>query len=138
MKSANEIPSRITVQVPLKFVTRGGRKAVFVPASDVPPSRRANHNNALIKALVRANRWRKLIEDGEYSSITELADATGTNQSYACQLLRMTLLSPEIVTDILNGKQCCELTLTTCLQSPPLAWSEQRKAFRVCLAPVIL
>lgn len=126
MKPAKEIPSRITVHVPLKFVTRGGRKAIFVPVSDAPSPSQANHNNALIKALARAYRWRKLIEDGEYASITELADAKGVNQSYACRLLRLTLLAPDIVTAILDGRHSEIMHLKALLRSFPLVWQHQR------------
>jgi hypothetical protein len=130
LKPAKEIPSRITVHVPLKFVTRGGRKTIFMPASDAPSPPPANHNKALIKALARAHCWRKLIEDGEYSSITELAHAKGVNQSYACRLLRLTLISPDIVKTILDGKQFSELQLHDLLRPFPLHWPGQLDCFR--------
>jgi hypothetical protein len=117
-------PSRITVQVPLRFVSRGGRKAVYVPVACATPQR--HHDNALLKALARAYRWRKLIEDGEYTSITELADAKGVNQSYACRLLRITLLAPELVTAILDGKQPAALTLKNLMKQFPLEWVWQQ------------
>jgi hypothetical protein len=125
VKHAKEIPSRITVHVPLKFVTRGGRKAIFVPVSDAAASPQANHSNALIKALARAHRWRKLIEDGEYASITELADAKGVNQSYACRLLRLTLLAPDIVDAVLNGRQPCTVKRADLLRPMPAEWRRQ-------------
>jgi hypothetical protein len=125
MKPAKEIHSRITVHVPLKFVTRGGRKTIFVPVADATPATQVNHNGALIKALARAHRWRKLIEDGEYASITELADAKGVNQSYACRLLRLTLLAPDIMVAILNGRQSSSLQLRTLLGPLPSAWPDQ-------------
>jgi hypothetical protein len=123
---AKGIPARITVQVPLRFVSRGGRKTVFVPVSDATPQR--HHDNALLKALARAYRWRKLIEDGEYASITELADAKGVNQSYACRLLRLTLLAPELVTTILDGRQPVAFTLKRAMKQFPLEWVRQRNA----------
>lgn len=126
MKPAKEIPARITVHVPLKFVTRGGRKAIFVPVSDAIPPKHTNHNNPMIKALARAYRWRKLIEEGEYTSITELADAKGVNQSYACRLLRLTLLSPDIMTVILDGRQSERLQLNGLLRPFPVEWQRQR------------
>lgn len=126
MKPGKEIPSRITVHVPLKFVARGGRKSIFVPVSETPTPPQANHNNALIKALARAYRWRKLIENGEYASITELADAKGVNQSYACRLLRLTLLAPGIVTAILDGRHPERLQLVELLKPHPADWSRQR------------
>ena len=126
MKPAKEIPARITVHVPLSFVTRGGRKAIFVPVADAPSPSQAKHNTALIKSLARAYRWRRLIEDGEYASITELADAKGVNQSYACRLLRLTLLSPAIVEAALSERQPADMNLASLMQPLPITWAEQQ------------
>ena len=38
-------------------------------------------------------------------SITELAEAEKINRSYVCRVLRLTLLAPEIVEMILEGRQ---------------------------------
>jgi hypothetical protein len=121
--TAKHMPATVTVQVPLRFVVRGGRKAIFVPVSDAPPTR--HHDHSLIKALARAYRWRRLIEDGEFASITELADAKGVNQSYACRLLRLTLLAPDSVRAILDGRQNPNLTIKQAMRPLPLAWAEQ-------------
>jgi hypothetical protein len=125
MKHSKEIRSRITVHVPLKFVARGGRKSIFIPVADAPPPSQTHRNNALIKALARAHHWRKLIEDGGYASITELADTKGLNQSYACRQLRLTLLAPSIVTAILNGSDGAAISLKRALQPFPDEWAGQ-------------
>jgi hypothetical protein len=119
-------PVRVTVQVPLRFASRGGRKAVFVPISSDPPRRL--HDAALLKAIARAYRWRKLIEAGDFVSITELADAKGVNQSYACRLLRLTLIAPKAVTAVLDGRQKPQMTLKRCIKPFPTEWNEQGKA----------
>lgn len=117
------LPKTITVAVSIRFERRGGRKTVISPApyAPLPPK----HDNALIKALARAYRWRRLIESGEYSSITELAKAEKINQSYACRLLRVTLLAPPIVETILNGKQPERLQLDHLLKPLPVEWRLQ-------------
>ena len=95
----------LTVQIPLRLRKRGGRKLMVVPEGTtawVPP--RARVDSAMVKAIARAHRWRRLIESGEYASITELAAAEKINQSYVCRILRLTLLTPEIVEAILDGR----------------------------------
>jgi hypothetical protein len=79
----------------------------------------------MVKALARAHRWRRLIEDSTYSSIAELAKDKGVNYSYAGRLLRLTLLAPDIVKAILDlrGKH---LTLHTLMRPLPPTWDEQR------------
>jgi hypothetical protein len=126
MKDFATLPETITVTVPIKIERRGGRKAVFSPTPHAPPT--PKHDNALIKALARAHRWRRMVEAGDYSSISELAKAEKVNQSYACRLLRLTLLAPEIVHAILDGRQPSSLTLRDLMQPLPAEWSAQNSA----------
>ena len=117
----------VTVHVPMRFSRRGGRKMIMTAAS--PPVAPPRIDNALLKALARAHRWRSQIESGEYATITELAKANNVNQSYACRLLRMTLLAPSIVVDVLNGRQNQKLTLENLTKPFPLCWAQQFSAF---------
>jgi hypothetical protein len=61
----------------------------------------------------------------DYASITELAKAEGVNQSYACRMLRLTLLAPGIVTTILNRTQDSDVMLKQLLEPLPVRWDEQ-------------
>jgi hypothetical protein len=114
----------VTVHVPMKFTLRGGRKTIIseiAPASAPLP----RTEDALLKALAKAFRWRSQIENAEYASITELAKARGVNDSYACRLLRLTLLSPELVTAILDHRQPADLTLKQLARQLPVEWDRQ-------------
>lgn len=71
-----------------------------------------------------------IIVDAEYSTIAELAEREGIAPSYMTRVLRLTLLAPEIVEAILDGKQGPEVTLSQCLEPLPPSWSEQTSAFR--------
>lgn len=125
--SKQTAPQTITVHVPMKFALRGGRRTVISEISPTaPPPPRTE--DALLKALAKAFRWRTQIENGEYESITELAKARGVNDSYACRLLRLTLLSPEIVTAILDGRQDPDLTLKQIARPLPTEWDRQLAA----------
>ena len=93
----------MTVHVPMTFQTRGGRKLVVTP--DGVPSwakPRQRIDNAMVKALGRAFRWQKLLDTGKYATIEEIAEAEKINTSYVSRILRLTLLSPEIVERILD------------------------------------
>lgn len=116
-------PKTVVVSVPIRFSRRGGRKTVISPVPYAPVP--TKFDNALIKALARAHRWRRMIEAGEYASISELAKSEKINQSYACRLLRLTLLAPAIVEAILNGTQPPRLQLGELLRPIPLEWDRQ-------------
>ena len=97
----------VTVQVPLTFRRRGGRKQVVAPEGWPGPAlapRPARVDGTLVKALARAHRWQGMLESGEYGSIEELARAERINPSYLARVLRLTLLAPEIVESILDGR----------------------------------
>jgi hypothetical protein len=113
----------ITVHVPMTFTVRGGRKTILSDAAPAPPQPRID--NALLKALARAHRWRRMIESGEYTSISELAKTEGVNQSYACRMLRLSLLAPSIVTAILDGRQDSDVMLKELMKPLPVRWDEQ-------------
>jgi hypothetical protein len=123
--AGNASASTITVHVPLTFSSRGGCKIIL---TDAIPPRQYRTDNALLKALAQAFRWRKRIESGEFASITELARSQGVNDSYACRLLRLTLLAPSTVTCILNGEHKPNLTLKELSKPFPIVWNEQFSA----------
>jgi hypothetical protein len=114
----------ITVRVPFTVRQRGGRKVVVAPegAGWAPP--RAQVDSTLVKALARAFRWRRMLEDGRYASIAELARAEKINESYACRVLRLTLLAPDIVEAILDGRRP-DVTLPQLMETKNVIWAEQ-------------
>ena len=83
----------------------------------------------LVKALARAFRWKRLLESGEFVTVSELAEREGIAPSYMTRVLRLTLLAPDIVEAILDGKQGPEVTLAQGLEPFPLAWQLQGKHF---------
>ena len=116
----------VTVTVPVAIRKRGGRKLVITPdGATTAPVTRARLDSALLKALARGFRWRKLLETGDFATIEEIADAENINPSYVSRVLRMTLLAPSIVESILDGRQPAELTLAVLMQPFALTWGDQ-------------
>ncbi|MDR5654680.1 hypothetical protein [Ruixingdingia sedimenti] len=120
------IPETMTLHVPFRIVKRGGRKEMQLPHG-VRPDRKAD--NTLVKALARAFRWKRLLESGEFATVSELAEREGIAPSYMTRVLRLTLLAPDIVEAILDGKQGPEVTLAQGLEPFPLAWQLQGTHF---------
>ena len=71
----------ITVHIPLTLRHQGGRKQVVTPAGATPwiptPPR---VDNTLVKAIVRAHRWRDMLESGDYATVRDLAKAEAINE----------------------------------------------------------
>lgn len=122
----------ITVRVPLAIRRRPGRKTVVTPVQsggETAFSTRADP--ALVKALARAHRWQRLLDEGRYASISEMAAAERIERGYLGSLLRLTLLAPDVVEAILDGRQPLSLGLPRLLAGIAEAWEEQRATIRV-------
>lgn len=120
----------LTVRVPFTIRKRGGRKLVIAPAgAETSAPVRHRVDNAMVKALARGFRWRKLLDTGFYGSIEEIAAKEKINSSYVGRLLRMTLLAPDIVVAILDGRQPTEMTLAALTEPLTVVWKEQRSLF---------
>ena len=123
--------SNATTSITVHFAIRkgGGRKIVVTPdGTTAAPVTRARVDSALLKALARGFRWRKLLETGDFSTIEEIAEAESINPSYVSRVLRMTLLTPEIVEAILAGRQPEGLTMARAMQPFPVEWVRQRSS----------
>lgn len=120
----------VTVRVPISIRRRGGRKLVLAPegATDTwaAPSRRVD--NAMVKAIARAFRWREMLESGTHATIAEIAAAEKINESYVGRILRLTLLAPDVVEAILSGRLPGELTLPVLMRPFPLDWHRQHSS----------
>jgi hypothetical protein len=114
------------VSISVSFLQRGGRKQILSPPGTAPWSSAPRVDGALVKAVVRANRWRHMLESGEYSSSAELAKAEKVNDSYLSRILRLTLIAPDIIEAILSGRQPRTLQLDDLLKPLPAAWERQR------------
>lgn len=120
------IPETVTLHVPFRVVKRGGRKEMHLPEGGAQPRRT---DSTLVKALARAFRWKRMLDSGEFATIAELAEREGIAPSYMTRVLRLTLLAPDIVEAILEGKQGPEVTLARLLEPFPAEWSEQPDHF---------
>jgi hypothetical protein len=119
----------LIVRVAISIRRRGGRKLVLAPdGAEVTAAPISRHvDNAMVKAIARAFRWRDMLESGEYATIREIANVEKINESYVGRVLRLTLLAPDIVEAILGGGQPAGLQLDGLMRRFPVAWREQRE-----------
>ena len=119
---------RITVRVPLTIRPRPGRKTVVtLDGTSDGRIQRTRADPAMLKALARSFRWKRMLEDSHYASISEIAKSERIDRGYVGNILRLTLLAPDIVEAILDGRQPEDLGLSRLLEPFPLEWSEQRR-----------
>ena len=121
----------LVVRIPMRFHRRGGRKRIVAPdGSAIVLSAAPQPDGTLVKALARAWRWQRMLDEGVYTTVSEIGDAENISKSYISRILRLALLAPDIVETILVGRTDQELLLEQLERPLPANWQEQRWAFR--------
>ena len=122
----------VSVEIPMTFKKRGGRKVIVLPdGTHGNPLPMATIDNTMIKAVARAFRWQRLLENGTYGCLDEIAKAERIGPSFVSRVIRLALLAPDIVEAILAGRQPAHLTLRDLMQPFPVEWAGQRLQFGI-------
>src|SRR5262249_21213171 len=120
----------MVVSIPISLKRAGGRKRVVTPANAAAWSPRpARIDRTIVKALVRAHRWRGMLESKSFGRVPDLARTEKINEAYLGRVLRLTLLSPSITEAILSGQQRNALELADLLKPFPIEWEKQEVLF---------
>ncbi len=125
-----ETDGTIRVLVPMAIKRRSGRKEIVVPegvtgAAGTNP----NYHEALVVAISRAHRFKKLLDEGRYGSVAEMAGALKMDRYKLARLLRLTTLVPGIIEATLDGKDPPALSLNKLVRAIPELWSEQMRDY---------
>lgn len=122
--------SPITIEIPVTFKMRGGRKYITTPdggALSAPKSPR--YENNMMKAIVRGHEFADTLEKEPALTIMLLAKREMLDHGYVAKTIRMTQLAPDIIESILNGRQPQGMTLSELMRPFPDGWNEQRRHF---------
>lgn len=128
---------RLQTFVPWTLVRRGLKKAVISPPgveqsfdndagrSSAAPTEKGD--SPLLRALGLAHHWQRLLEEGRFASLTEIAEAENIDLAQASKIIRLTQLAPDLVEGIVNGR--IEAGASQFLRGKLFAsWPAQRKA----------
>ena len=121
--------------IPWTLVKRGIRREIITPL-DAPQAftveavaerakRKAAQNTPLIRALGLAHYWQRLLDEGKFRSITDIAAAEGIDVTQGRRLLRLTLLAPAVVANLLANPDVAVNLESVLRRVMPLDWREQ-------------
>ncbi len=80
----------------------------------------------LLRALARGFYWQQLVDTGVMKSGAAIARAEGLHPTAVNELMRLTLLAPDIIARLLTGRQPRSMTLWWLQHNPlPVAWDAQ-------------
>jgi hypothetical protein len=118
----------VVVCIPMTVKRVAGRKQIVVPQRlDEEPQPAAQE--PIVVALARAFHWEKLLDEGRYATIAELAEALGVDRRYVGRILTLTSLAPSLVEAIVRGDEPSGLSLERLARGVPVEWEEQRAHF---------
>ena len=113
----------IKITIPMAFRSCAGRKRIVTTDSEM------TFTDPMITNIARAFRWQALIDSGKFSNVHELARAIGKDDGYVSRIIRLTLLSPEIIHAIIAGTLEKDIGIEQLKQAMPLMWDDQKKMF---------
>ena len=119
--------------VPWTLVKRGLKKQIITPL-DAPQefmeearrerqARESAQDTALLRALGLAYHWQRLLDEQRVGSVAEIAEAEEINVTQVRRLMRLTLLAPAVVEQLVGTS---ETALEQLMRCPlPTAWKDQ-------------
>ena len=129
--------------VPLRITRRFGRKIIVAPpdAGGADAAGKANgagrsggrpgadEANPLVRKIARGFRYRDMMDSGEYPTQNVLAAKLKITRSYVGRLIRLTLLAPDIIEAIVEGREPTGLSVDSLMHGDyPDDWPGQRQA----------
>ena len=118
------------VIIPIRFKRKSGRRYMMIVNGDaITPAITPTVKNNLVKAIATAFRWQGMLDSGEVATMKDIAAKEKVVRNYVARLIKLTLLAPDIIEAILDGKQPSTLTLIDIIHALPNGWSDQRKRF---------
>ena len=120
----------LLIHVPMRFKRKSGRKEIIPPPGGHSGEQHpAAVQKSLAISLARAHRWRDLLVGSRFHTISEFSETIGVDRAYIGRLLNLTLLAPDIVSAILDGREPSGLSLERLTRNTPMSWEEQRRRF---------
>jgi uncharacterized protein YggU (UPF0235/DUF167 family) len=101
---------------------------LVIPAVTGEPEA-GQRNAALIKFIAQGRKWYRQITSGEHTSFRSIGKAEGVTERYVARVIRGSLLAPDIIQRVLDGRQPVTLTVQKLKKPFPSDWTEQRKFF---------
>jgi hypothetical protein len=115
-------PTDQTTFVPLNLKRRAGR---LITDTGAPA-----HDVNILNVVGRGFFWQDLLDTGVYASGSDIAKVESVTPSTVNRLVRMGLLAPDLIEELMAGKQPRRLTAHWLIRNRiPSLWCEQRALF---------
>jgi site-specific DNA recombinase len=120
----------ISIVYPVRLHRTGHDLRLVIPAQN-RESEAAKRNPSLIKFIAQGRKWYKQLTTGQRTTLKAIAAEEGVTERYIARVMRGSLLAPDIIQQVLDGKQPVTLTVQKLMQPFPSYWVDQRRFFGV-------
>ena len=118
----------LKINVPIAFKFVSGIRRLNGEASPKVLDATRLKSNPLLQAIVRGHAWMKLIDNGTFKSVIDLAEALKLDRHFVSRTLRLVTLSPRIISAIINGTEPNGLSLDKIRHVTTDSWTDQEAA----------
>jgi site-specific DNA recombinase len=120
----------IRISYPIRLHRTAHDIRLVIPAMTGDPES-GQRNAALIKFIAQGRKWYRQITSGEHATFRSIGKAEGVTERYVARVIRGSLLAPDIIQRVLEGRQPVTLSVQKLKKPFPSDWTEQRKFFGV-------
>ena len=109
---------KLVTFIPWTLVKRGMKKEIITPidapaaftveAAEERQKKKTEQPSPVVRALGLAYYWQLLLDEGNFSSLTDIAKAEGVDRAYVSRVYKLTRASPAIVEQALAGRVTME------------------------------
>ena len=109
----------VLVSIPITLRESAGRKQIITDQKKFKAE-----NDPIVLNIARGFYWQEMIDSGKITNIRELAKIMNVNESYVARIIRLSMLSPEIIHRAIRGTLPPDISLAK-LYKLSSRWDEQ-------------
>jgi hypothetical protein len=119
-------PTTMRVFIPLTIRKRNGRPKIVPPADIVPDTGSVDPH--VLKAIAKAWSWRRKLESGAVSTLSDIAEAEGVTPAFIRRTMKLAYLAPTVLEQILIARASPAVSLKDMTAIADMPWTEQEQA----------
>jgi len=112
------------VFIPLTIRKRNGRPKIVPPADMVPDTGGVDPH--VLKAVARAWSWRRKLESGAVSTLSDIAEAEGVTPAFIRRTMKLAYLAPAVLEQILIARRSPSVSLKDMSAIAEQPWGVQK------------
>ena len=119
-------PATMRVFIPLSIRKRNGRPKIMPPADIAPDTGGVDPH--VLKAIAKAWSWRRRLESGAFSTMSDIAEAENVTSAYVGRMLKLAYLAPAVMEKLLIARVSPVVSVKELADATELPWAEQEAA----------